>query len=421
MLDDGPRHLAAEEPSGRRGRWPMALGAVLLVGMAAAAAQRAGWGTEQEATGAASPGLASTALPTSTTLATTTTTTAPPRAATLLFGGDVLIHSPVWQAAATADGFDFSALLEPIAAQVTAADVALCHLEVTLGREGEPLSSYPRFRAPAALATDLAEAGFDGCSVASNHSLDFGASGVVATLDAMDAAGLRHVGTARSPEEDRLAASYDAGGIRVAHLSYTYGFNGFRRPVGEEWVADLIDPALILSDARAARLTGAELVVVSLHWGDEYRHEVSEAQRQVAEALAAEPGVVDLVVGSHAHVVQPIAKVGDLWVIWGMGNLLSNNSPGCCLAEATDGVLVTVAIGDLAPGRGTVGVTGITFTPTWNERQTFRVLPAAAALRLGVEDPELAADLRESFLRTADHVQRLGGADLGVAPDQLPP
>ena len=325
----------------------------------------------------------------------------------------MLIHSGVWKAADTGAGYDFSPMLAPIQPQLSAADLAICHLEVTLARPGDALSSYPRFRAPTELATDLAEAGYDGCSVASNHSLDFGEQGVAATLDALDGAGLAHAGTARSPEENTQPAHYDVDGIAVAQLSYAYGFNGFVRPPGKEWLVDQIDPALILADAQAARAAGAELVVVSLHWGNEYRHEVVEAQQVVADALAAVPGAVDLVVGHHAHVVQPISKVGDLWVVWGMGNQLSNNSPRCCPAESTDGVVVTVTVGDTPTG---VAVTDLAFTPTWNERSTYRVLPAAATIAAGIS-PELHADLRASYERTAGYILGLGAADLGVAPD----
>jgi poly-gamma-glutamate synthesis protein (capsule biosynthesis protein) len=198
----------------------------------------------------------------------------------------------------------------------------------------------------------------------------------------------------------------------VAHLSYAYGFNGFVRPAGKEWLVNDIDPARVLADAEAARAAGAELVVVSLHWGNEYVHDVVAAQQSVADALAAVPGAVDLVVGHHAHVVQPISKVGSMWVVWGMGNLLSNNSPGCCTTEASDGVVVTVTIGDTAPG-GPVGVTDIAFTPTWNERTTFRVLPAEQTLTAGA-DPALAADLQASLDRTTGHVLARDGAALGV-------
>src|SRR4029453_13200053 len=129
----------------------------------------------------------------------------------------------------------------------------------------------------------------------------------------------------------------------------------------------------------SARAAGAELVVVSLHWGDEYVHDVVAAQQTVADALAADVGAVDLVGGDHPHVVQPISKVGAMWVVWGLGNLLSDNSPRCCTTEATDGVVGDATTGHTAPG-GPVQVTGLTFTPTWNERDTFRVLPVEATL-----------------------------------------
>ncbi len=358
---------------------------------------------------------------TTTTVATTsssTTTTAPPlREGTMAFSGDVLIHTGVWEAADTGAGYDFAPMLAPVATQLSAADVAICHLEVTLARPEDPLSSYPRFRAPRSLAGNLASAGFDGCSVSSNHALDFGEQGVVSTLTALDEAGLQHAGTARSPEEDARPGIYAVDGIAVAHLSYAYGFNGYLEPADKPWLVDQIDPTVVLADAQAARAAGAELVVVSMHWGNEYAHGVVEAQQSVADALAAVPGAVDLIVGHHAHVVQPISKVGDLWVVWGMGNMLSSNAPRCCIDEATDGMVVTVTMGDVGQ-RGDVGIKGVTFTPTWNERQTYRVLPVAETLAAGVADQALAADLRASYERTVGHVLSLGGPDLGVTPDR---
>ena len=407
-----PQHLTADAP--RRRSWrhgALGVGVVLTLLVGGVIAVTLARDDEPSVEAAELPSTTTTAPTTTST--STTTTLPPPRTGTIAFGGDVLIHSGVWQAADTGAGYDFSPMLAPIAPQLSAADLAICHLEVTLARPGDGLSSYPRFRAPRELAGDLAEAGYDGCSVASNHALDFGEQGVGATLDALDEAGLAHAGTARSPEEDARPARYDVDGIAVAQLSYAYGFNGFVRPAGKEWLVDQIDPALILADAQAAREAGAELVVASLHWGNEYRHEVVPAQQAVADALAAVPGAVDLVVGHHAHVVQPISKVGAMWVVWGMGNQLSNNATRCCTSETADGVVVTVTIGDTAGG---VAVTDVAFTPTWNERSTFRVLPAAATLAAGT-DPALEADLRASYERTAGYILGLGAAALGVAPD----
>ncbi len=407
-----PRHLA----EGRPGRRPLgiALLAVGVLALAGGAAVLLLVDDDDPQVAAVSP--SSTDPTTSTTARPTTTTLPPPREGTMAFSGDILIHSPVWQAADTGAGYDFAPMLAPVATQLSAADAAICHLEVTLARPEDPLSSYPRFRAPRELAANLASAGFDGCSVASNHALDFGEQGVVATLTALDEAGLAHAGTARTPEEDAMPARYDVGGITVAQLSYAYGFNGYLEPADKPWLVDQIDPAVILADAQAARAGGAEVVVVSMHWGNEYTHGVVESQQVVADALAAVPGAVDLIVGHHAHVVQPISKVGDMWVVWGMGNMLSSNGPTCCTTEATDGVIVTVMIGDLGETWGDVGVTGVTFTPTWNERDTYRVLPAAESLAAGVVPGALADAVRASYERTVGHILAMGGAQLGVAP-----
>jgi hypothetical protein len=452
-----PRHAAARTPNGNRRWWVAAFCALVLTLLGAGAAvtvaqqrpagtveavvavdDREENGAEQGDEPAAAPAVPdadplpsttvpsttvpSTTVPSATVPSTTTTAAAPPepeRSVTVAFGGDVLIHGAVWEAARTADGYDFSPMFDPVAGLLQGADVAICHLEVTLGRPGEPPTGYPMFRAPPELATDLAEAGFDGCSVASNHSLDRGEAGVAATLDAMDAAGLRHAGTARSAEERDAPVLYKAGGLRIAHLSYSYGFNGFTRPRGKEWLVNEIEPGLIVTDAAAARSAGADAVIVSLHWGVEYRHDIQPDQRAVAEALEAYPGAVDLVVGHHAHVVQPISRVGDLWVVWGLGNMLSNNTTACCPTTVADGLLVTVELTG-SPGAG-AAVSGVRYTPTWNERSGFRVLPAAASLAGPGLPPDLAAQLRASFERTSGHVLSAGGAAHGVVADLEPP
>lgn len=409
MARHQPKHLASSHRSRLRRR-----GFLVVALLAAAGATTAVWAFDQRPADVAAAGTTTTEPPTTAPTTASTTTTTPARQATLLFGGDMLIHQGVWQRAAVPGGHDFSPMLDPIASLVDGADLAICHLEVTLARPGEGFTGYPRFRAPAALATDMAEAGFDGCSVASNHSLDYGESGVAATLDMLDAAGLRHAGTARSPEEDQVPARYDAAGIAVAHLSYAYGFNGLVPPSGKEWLVDQIDPTVIIADARAARAAGAELVVVSLHWGNEYAHGVTAEQEEVAVALAAEPGLVDVIAGHHAHVVQPISRIGDMVVIWGMGNLLSNNSPGCCTTAATDGVLVTVTVADRADRSG-VEVTSVRYTPTWNERSTFQILPAAEILAQGTPEP-LASALRASYERTKSHITSRTDDPLDLAP-----
>src|SRR5690606_4026793 len=128
------------------------------------------------------------------------------------------------------------------------------------------------------------------------------------------------------------------------HLSYSYGFNGFRVPADEPWRANLIDPERIVAEAQREREAGADLVLVSLHFGTEYRTAPSSYQRDVAAAVTA-AGAVDLVIGHHAHVVQPVDVVNGTPVVYGLGNLLSNmHQP-----ERRDGVLVRVQF-EVEPG-----------------------------------------------------------------------
>jgi poly-gamma-glutamate synthesis protein (capsule biosynthesis protein) len=278
-----------------------------------------------------------------------------PRALTLAVSGDVLPHTQIWRAAqqwgrGSGQPFDFRPMFSNIAPVVTAADLAICHLETPIAPAGEALSTFPRYGVPAQIVDAVAAAGYDRCSTASNHSLDRGVAGIEATLANLDRVGLGHSGTARSPAEAALHL-FAVNGVAIAHLSYTFSFNGLRLPADEAWRANLIDVDRILADAHAARVAGAELVLVSLHWGNEYSAVVTGYQRTIAERLTAS-GDVDLIIGHHAHVVQPIEAVNGRWVLFGLGNHLSNMTGGGQLPAATqDGIVVTVRFFERAPGR----------------------------------------------------------------------
>ena len=357
------------------------------------------------------------AQPTVTTVesTTTTSTTSPPapprlRTATLAFTGDTLAHRGVVRQArnyaAEARGeaeYDFSPMFALVEPYLAAADLAICHLETPLSPTNERLSGYPTFNVPRELADGLAAAGYDGCTVASNHSLDRGSRGVADTLDVLDDAGLAHSGTARTAEEAARTPLYDAGGIAVANLSYTYGLNGFAVPADAPWMVDLIDVDQIVADAETARADGAEYVVVSIHWGTEYRVEPNDQQVEVAAAVAAS-GAVDLIVGHHAHVVQPVEVIGDTPVIFGLGNFLSNQSANCCVAASQDGVIAQVHIQETRASRQSEGppefVTWLTHVPTWVDRSDFTIVPVAE--RLG---DDLGADERRRLERSLDRTE----------------
>lgn len=330
---------------------------------------------------------------------------------TLLAVGDVLVHESVAEAAATASGFDFSPMFAEVAPTVASADLALCHLETPLSGDNTDLSYYPAFRVPFQIADAVAAAGFDGCSFASNHTLDAGPEGVVDSIAQLRRVGLGVAGAATSGAEADAPMIYDVGGVPVGHLSYTYGLNPpIERPPDQEYLVDLIDGPTILADAAALRAAGAEVVVVSLQWGEEYQSEPTPEQEQLALELSASPDI-DLIIGHQAHVVQPVRRVGDLPVLFGLGNFLSNQSPescSICPAATQDGVmlLATFARGD----DGTWSVTTLDARPTWVDRTNGYVIRLVGEGATGAVDPTVAAESARRTLGVLDATGALDGA-----------
>ncbi|MES5817826.1 CapA family protein [Streptomyces sp. RG80] len=252
-----------------------------------------------------------------------------PRGFTLVASGDVLPHSSIIDRArydAGGTGYDFRPMLSGVEPLVSRADLALCHMETVYGADGD-YTGYPAFKSPPEVAAGLAATGYDGCSTASNHSLDDGADGVRRTLDALDREGVRHAGSARTEGEARTVTILRAGAAKVAHLAYTYDTNGYPLPQGQPWAVNLIDEQKILADARAARAAGADVVVVSVHWGTEWQDTPDDRQVALARSLTAartdgRPDI-DLILGTHAHVPQAYEKVNGTWVIYGMGDQIA--------------------------------------------------------------------------------------------------
>ncbi|MFD3836989.1 CapA family protein [Streptomyces sp. NPDC058642] len=248
------------------------------------------------------------------------------RGFTLVASGDILPHSSIIDRArfdAGGTGYDFRPMLSGVEPVVSRADLALCHMETVYGADGD-YTGYPAFKSPPEVAQGLAATGYDGCSTASNHSLDDGAQGISRTLDALDRQGVRHAGSARTEGEARTVTVLPAGAAKVAHLAYTYDTNGYPLPPGQPWAVNLIDEGKILADARAARQAGADVVVVSVHWGTEWQDAPDDRQLTLARSLtAARTGGrpdIDLILGTHAHVPQAYEKVNGTWVVYGMGD-----------------------------------------------------------------------------------------------------
>lgn len=324
-----------------------------------------------------------------------------PRTVTILGAGDVLVHPAVWQQArrdATAGGFNFFPMFQQVSPAISAADLALCHLETPLAAPGGPFEGYPTFSVPPQVLQGVKQAGYDGCSTASNHSIDQGEAGVVRTIDAFDAAKLGHTGTFRSADQANTPMLYTVHGVKVAHLAYALNFNGLRLPPGKQWLANRIAPAKVIAMAKRARTAGAEIVVVSLHWGTEYQHEPDADQRNWARQIIASP-YVDVILGHHAHVVQPIERIGGKWVVYGMGNELAKH------AEPTngnrEGIMARVTFTEQAPKRWKV--TKIEAIPTWVELDPdIRVIELSRALA----DPQTPESRRGAYRAAIDRIRR---------------
>ncbi|MGW6979040.1 CapA family protein [Streptomyces sp. NPDC054932] len=323
---------------------------------------------------------------------------------TLVASGDVLPHASVIQHAANdadGDGYDFGPMFSGVKAVVSAADLALCHMETVYGEEGGPFSGYPAFKSPPEVADGLKDAGYDGCSTASNHTLDDGAAGLRRTLDRFDKVGLKHAGSARTAAEAATVTTYPAGSAKVAHLAYTYDTNGYPLPEGQPWAVNLMKQDRIIADARAARKAGADVVLVSVHWGTEWETEPDETQLSLGRALtASQTGGrpdIDMILGTHAHIPQPYEKVNGTWIVYGMGDQVAGemfNHTGARDMRGNYGSIGRFTFAPPAAAGQRWQVTRAEFVPQMMDLAAGRVvhLPDALAKDPGRDDYERARD-----------------------------
>jgi hypothetical protein len=393
-----------------------ALPAALIVVAVAAGCTSADAPTRPAATPAVSAAPASSA-------ATAPSAEAGPRTITILGAGDELLHPQVWAQghadaeAAGRSGYYFDPIFAGVKPAIEGADVAICHMETPIAPSGGPYHGYPLFSVPPQIAQTMHDVGYDTCSTASNHTLDQGTAGIKRTLDALDAAGVKHTGSYRTEADSRLTDMLTVpprrGGaaVRVAQLSYTFGFNGRQRP--QPWVANQTDADDILAAAHVARQRGADIVVLSIHWGVEYAHTPNSGQRQLAAKLLASPDI-DLILGCHEHVVQPIAHMDGKWVAYGMGNQLARHAQP--VDANREGIMPEFTFTESANGKW--AVTSAAYVPTWVDLSpSIRVIDLPAA----IADPSTPAGERSVYqaamARIKKHVDAMGANVPAISGD----
>ena len=256
----------------------------------------------------------------------------PPRTLIVTAGGDILTESVVRSAAQEAgtesgSRYDFTPMFSGLQSATANADLAICHMELPIGGPTQAPGSYGRspfggnlVPSPFELAAGVRAAGFDRCSTASNHSFDLGAGGIATTLEALDASGISHVGTARNPWES-LPVVFEVNGVNVGHISYTRWSNTVRP--AESWRLNYATSTTqIANDVAALRNAGAEIILVSLHLSRELQQGPTSIDRAFTTQLTA-VAEIDLVVHHGPHVVQPIELINDTLVYWSLGNMVS--------------------------------------------------------------------------------------------------
>lgn len=218
---------------------------------------------------------------------------------------------------------DFGPLLDGIAPYLDQSDLALCNLETPVASEGGPYAGYPMFNVPPQIVPALEKVGYDGCTTASNHSMDGGVPGIERTLNALDREGMIHTGSYRSAGEAKKRLLATVGSAKVAVIAGTYSLNGMKTDA--PWRVDGIEESSLLARARAARLAGADIVMAAIHDGAEYTSTPTATQLKLYRALAAS-GQFDFIYSHHTHSVLPIEKHKGTWIVYGLGNSVAKHA-----------------------------------------------------------------------------------------------
>lgn len=244
---------------------------------------------------------------------------------TLAAIGDILIHSIVYDDAKTGSGYDFKPMIANVKGLLENADLTIANQETIVGGTEIGLSTYPSFNSPFEVADAFKDAGVDIVSIANNHTLDRGEKAIISATNYLNKIGMEYTGGYQSPEDKSKIRVLNRNGISIAFLSYTYGTNGIPVPNGKDYLVNLIDMELIKKDIKAAKEV-ADVVSVSMHWGNEYQLYPNDYQKQLAQQLADQG--VDIIIGHHPHVLQPMdwltGKNGNqTFVVYSLGNFLS--------------------------------------------------------------------------------------------------
>ena len=347
----------------------LAAAALLLNGCAAASAHGVIQAADSTVTEAASSSLltaettsipAAVSTPNSDTSPDPTSVCAPipestispePESVSILMVGDILLHTPVENAALQNDGtYSFEAIFEPLRSEIRSADLAIVNQEVIIGGEELGISGYPAFNAPYSVGDALVNAGFDIICHGTNHALDKGKKGLLNCLNFWKETypETAVLGIHDSQESQDQIYIYEQDGLRIAVLNFTYGTNGIALPKDMPYAVDLLKESQVISAIQKAEEL-ADFTIICPHWGTEYQLKQSAEQERWAK-LFAEHGA-DLVLGTHPHVIQPMEWITNeenghsMLVYYSLGNFVNwTSSSGTGIANRMVGGMAEVTL-----------------------------------------------------------------------------
>lgn len=292
--------------------------------------------------------------------------------------GDILLHQSVYKDAATDQGiYDFLPMFEKVKPFIESADIAVANQETMIGGKELGLSSYPIFNSPYEIGDALKDTGIDIVTLANNHTLDKGETAILNAVTHWNQIGMPYTGAFKSKEDRETIRTITKNGIAFSFLSYTYGTNGMPVPQDKPYLVNLIDLPIIEKDVERAKQL-SDVVVVSMHWGNEYEDRPNQTQIDLANALS-EMGV-DIIIGHHPHVLQPIDWIerpdgSRTFVLYSLGNFLSAQEGVERLTGGIGGIEVTKVTHQ---GKTTITLSDPSFVPTYgyyNNWRDFEVIP----------------------------------------------
>ncbi len=328
--------------------------------------------------------------------------------------GDIMFHMGQIQGGYNAQTgtYDFTSVFADVKPYFTGADLAIANYETTAGGADLGFSGYPMFNSPDETIDALKDAGIDVLTTVNNHSLDTGSKGLKRTVRKIREKGLISIGTYDEKPDSRVEM-IDVKGINVAVIAYTESTNGLGSQFPDEELhamMNVMEEEIIIEDIREAKELGADLIISFMHWGTEYAPEPNETQVAYAEMMTREG--VDIILGSHPHVIQKSEFLevdgNESFVIYSMGNFVSNQRQetlGSGFEPTEDGIIVQLDIRQNDQTKETF-LQNVEYVPTWVYRNkengqstfTYRILPVEDFLDSG----EISSSFKDRMKRSLD-------------------